>query len=138
MKKKIKKGFTILELLIVIIIISILATIGFTQYKRAIEIGRRGEARSVLSTLRSAEIAYHFENPSPAPYGSIAQIGVSAPTDCASQSTHYFSYSCDNAGKCCATRCTNGGKPPPVDASEGYTTCLAVEDYFTETGYGRM
>jgi prepilin-type N-terminal cleavage/methylation domain-containing protein len=132
-----KKGFTILELIIAIIIISILATIGFIQYKRAIEIGRRGEAKSILSTLRSAEIAYQFEHPSPPSYGSILEIGVSAPTDCASQSTHYFSYFCNSSnGTCTATRCTSGGKPPP--ASPGYAITLSINENFFETGYGRM
>lgn len=121
-----------------IIIISILATIAFSQYKNAVEIGRSGEAKSVLGTLRSAEIGYHFEHPSS--YGSITEIGVSAPTLCVGQSTHYFSYSCDSAaGTCCATRCTSGGKPPPEDANEKYTICLPIDKTFIETyqtGYG--
>ncbi|MBM3244216.1 MAG: prepilin-type N-terminal cleavage/methylation domain-containing protein [Candidatus Omnitrophica bacterium] len=104
-----RRGFTLLELIIVIIIIGVLATLGFTQYTKMVEKGRAGEARALLGTLRTAERAYSLE------YGAytatIANMGVEAPVGCA-QATHYFSYACAATGTCTATRCTAGGKPP--------------------------
>jgi len=104
-----KRGFTLLELIIVIIIIGVLATLGFTQYTKVMEKGRAAEARVILGTLRTGERAYNLE------YGvfsgTIADLGVDAPAVCAT--THYFSYACALAtGTCTATRCIAGGKTP--------------------------
>ena len=105
-----KNGFTIVELIIVVIIIGILASIGLTQYNKVVEKGRASEARMILGTLRSAEIAEYTENGS---YVVLASLGVAAPADC-SQTTHFFSYACTTAaGQCTATRCGTGtGKTP--------------------------
>jgi prepilin-type N-terminal cleavage/methylation domain-containing protein len=46
-------GFTLLELIIVLIIVGVLATLGIMQYQAAIEKSRGAEARQTLSTLRS-------------------------------------------------------------------------------------
>jgi type IV pilus assembly protein PilE len=127
-----KKGFTILELIIVIIIIGVLATLGFNQYRNAIENARGAEARSVLSTLRSSQIAYRSEHPV---YANLEQINVNAPADC-NQTTHYYFYSCDtNTGTCTATRCIAGGKPPAAD--QKCKISLPIDEPLTEQcGYG--
>lgn len=116
-----RKGFTLLELIIVIIIIGILATFGFTQYTKVMEKGRSGEAKMILGDLRTAQEAYRLE------YGAytavIANLSVSAPTACAN--THYFSYDC-TATTCTATRCQANGKPPQVAAADAYTVVLTL------------
>ncbi len=102
------KGFTLVELIIVIIIVGILAAVGLSQYTKAIEKGRAAEARIVLGNLRGAEIAEMNEN---GLYVVAGSLSVGAPTACAA--THYFSYACAAAtGTCTATRCVAGGKPP--------------------------
>lgn len=60
MKKKIM-GFTLLELVIVIIIIGILATLGFAQFSRMIERSRGAEARSVAGSIRTQAAAIWAE-----------------------------------------------------------------------------
>lgn len=111
-----RKGFTLLELIIVIIIIGVLATLGFTQYTRMVEKGRTAEAKAILGTLRSAEEAYRLE------YGNytatIGNLAVDAPADC-TNTTHYFSYGV-TATQATATRCVTGGKIPQGPAG-GYT-----------------
>jgi prepilin-type N-terminal cleavage/methylation domain-containing protein len=102
-----RKGFTLIELIVVIIIVGILASVGMSQYTKVVEKGRAAEARLILGSLRSAEIAENTENGS---YNTVANLGVGAPTACAT--THYFSYACTTAGLCTATRCTSGGKTP--------------------------
>ena len=114
-----KKGFTLIELIVVIIIVGILASVGLTQYTKVVEKGRAAEARLILGSLRTAEIAENMENGA---YQGVANLDVAAPTDC-SATTHYFSYSCDNTGTCTATRCTSGGKTP---SGPSYTKTLAV------------
>lgn len=87
-----RKGFTLLELIVVIIIIGILATLGFTQYTKTLEKGRATEAKFLLGQIRSSQTAYNLE------YGSyatdIAYLAVGAPTTCTQ--THYFNYSVSN------------------------------------------
>jgi len=104
-----RKGFTLVELIIVIIIVGILASIGLTQYNKVVEKSRAAEARMILGTLRTAEIAEYNESGS---YKDVAGLGVGAP-DGTCLSTHFFSYSCATpSGTCTAVRCTGGtGKP---------------------------
>jgi len=114
-----RKGFTLVELIIVIIIVGILASIGLSQYNKVVEKSRAAEARMILGTLRSAQIAEYMENGA---YVVAASLGVGAPAACAS--THFFSYACTTDGTCTATRCTTGGKPQ--DGTTAWTKSLTV------------
>ena len=113
-----KRGFTFLELIIVIIILGILATLGFSQYTKLIERGRTAEAKLVLGTIRSAEETYFAENS--AYTGTITDLLVSVPTACTV--TSYFSYG-TTAAVATATRCSAGGKAPQGPATP-YTITL--------------
>ncbi|MBU4418270.1 MAG: prepilin-type N-terminal cleavage/methylation domain-containing protein [Candidatus Omnitrophica bacterium] len=126
-----RRGFTLIELIIVIIIVGILASVGMTQYTKVVEKGRAAEARMILGTLRTAEIAENTENGA---YVTIAGLGVLAPTVCAP--THFFSYDCVAAtGTCTATRCLAGGKAPQGTAP-AYTKTLDVAGLWTgSAGY---
>ncbi len=116
-----KKGFTLLELIVVIVIIGILATLGFTQYSMVVERGRAAEGLSILGLIRKAEIAYNLENGT---YTiNITQLSVSVPTSCTS--THYFWYTLHNDGtwRAEADRCTSRGKSPNWSAP-GYCNVI--------------
>lgn len=54
-----KKGFTLLELIVVIIIIGILSAFAVPQFFRTAERSRTGEATSILGTLRAAQMRYY-------------------------------------------------------------------------------
>jgi type IV pilus assembly protein PilE len=111
-----KKGFTLLELIIVIIIVGILATLGFVQYSAVIEKARGTEARAVISTLRSQVAAKAMAGETGAYTGTA--LGVTTdliPPACVK--TNYFNYSVSNcsSSSCTfiATRCTGtSGKQP--------------------------
>lgn len=110
-------GFTLIELVVVIIIVGILAAMGFTQYTKMVEKGRTAEAKSVLGSLRTAQRARHLEVGT---YTNvIANLPVEAPTACTA--THFYSYTCDAAGACTANRCTAGGKTPNAAAAHSIT-----------------
>jgi len=53
-----KKGFTLLELIIVVIVIGILASIALPRFIRVAERARIGEAKSILGSMRSSQIRY--------------------------------------------------------------------------------
>lgn len=131
-----KRGFTLLELVVVVIILGILATLGFTQYTKMVEKGRTAEAKMILGQLRTAEAAYNQQ------YGAytsdILALAVNAEANC-TQTTHYFSYSL-NAGAttATATRCSTAGsgKTPALGAAS-YTVTLtfAGGDFGGTPGY---
>lgn len=117
-----RKGFTLMELIIVIIILGVLATIGFSQYQKVVEKGRTSEAKTILGQLRTSQEAYFLEHNFYAT--SLDDLGVSAPSACVP--THYFQYRVDVGGGpnfvVTAERCTGGGKTP--DATLNYIVSL--------------
>ena len=113
-----RQGFTLIELIVVIIIVGILASVGMTQYTKMVEKGRATEARVVLGSLRTAQIGQNFEYGS---YAVMASLGIGAPATCTT--THYFSYACTTDGTCTAIRCAAAGKTPNTTA---YTKNLTV------------
>ncbi len=57
-----RAGFTLLELLIVVIIVGILASLAIPTYQKTVEQGRATEAIANLNILRGAEVIYFKEN----------------------------------------------------------------------------
>lgn len=51
-------GFTLLELLVVVIIVGILASVALPQFGKATDRAREVEAKNVLASLLSAELVY--------------------------------------------------------------------------------
>ena len=127
-----KKGFTLLELIVVIIIIGILATLGFTQYTKVIERGRTAEAKALLGQMRTAQEAYKQQNG--AYTATIGDLAVEAPTACAT--THYFKYS-TTAVLGTATRCltTETGKTPGSATAYTITIDYAAGTWGGTAGY---
>ncbi len=76
-----RSGFTLLELLMVVIIIGILASIALPQYFKASERARLGEALQVLATVRGSEQRYKAQTASiPQIYtGVLDDLDVSVP-----------------------------------------------------------
>jgi prepilin-type N-terminal cleavage/methylation domain-containing protein len=119
-----QKAFTLLELMIVIIIVGVLATLGVTQYQAAIERARGAEARSAISQLRSTCAGSYIQDRSVAGCTNAA-LGIGTNSDqvpSACRATNFFSYGAVATGTniitFTATRCTGtNGKQPGGSAA---------------------
>lgn len=113
-----RRAFTLLELIVVIIVLGILATLALTQYGSTIERTRGAEARAILGMVRFQGLAFRMDKGDVSLFGAQqAGIGLSydeAPSAC--RGSHYFTYSIVTSGTNVltgiATRCTVSGKTP--------------------------
>ena len=60
--KKVKQGFTLIEMLVVVLVIGTLVSIALPQYDKAVARSRAAEIWSILPTLRSAAEEYCLAN----------------------------------------------------------------------------
>jgi prepilin-type N-terminal cleavage/methylation domain-containing protein len=139
--RNLKKGFTLLELLIVIIVIGLLSALGLTQYSVVVERSRGAEARQILGQLRSICGALYMNSRSNLPClgGNVTNLGLGdnagevPNTVCAN--SHFFRYETSAVGTddviFTATRCAVGtGKTP--GCGTGTRTLVLTVDYAGE------
>ncbi len=95
-----KKGFTLAELLIVIVILGIMGAIAMPRFYKQKEKGVVAEAINMLSAIRQGELAFKLESPTSDYYTGAdwGQIGIDMPA------TNRFSYAVSSAGLITATR----------------------------------
>ncbi|MDD5691932.1 MAG: prepilin-type N-terminal cleavage/methylation domain-containing protein [Candidatus Omnitrophica bacterium] len=125
-----KHGFTLIEIIIVIIIVGILAAVGIDQYGKTVEKGRSAEAKMIIGKVRTLAYQYHLENGAMTGLANAnVNIGVGSdqiPSAC--RGTYYFSYqawACDNPTRIVcvwAKRCTSGGKSP-----QSSSACISLK-----------
>lgn len=135
-----KRGFTLLELMVVILIINVLATLGLSQYGPMIEKARGAEARVILGNLRTLAAAHRMQygalNASTGgPFFDDTMVGIDPlgtdpdmlPGACAP--THLFNYAVSVTGAdtvyLIANRCEAGGKDPDAPTGRGFSIKLA-------------
>lgn len=121
-----RKAFTLLELIVVIIVIDIVVTLVIKQYSYIVEQQRTTEAVANISQMRKYARAYYMEN------GTITTITASdlnignkadqLPNSC--DQNHYYSYrlarKTDTDMSIDITRCMSGGKIPNYSGSKTY------------------
>lgn len=80
------KGFTLVELMIVVAIIGVLAMIAYPSYQGSVLKGNRSEAISKLTEMRVLQEKWRANNTT---YGTLANIGVNA-------NGTYYTFSVEN------------------------------------------
>lgn len=84
--KSLKKGFTLVELMVVIVIIGILAALAIPRFLGATNKTKATEFKPILKQIYTLEEAYKQENPS-GKYGTLQAIGFDSPG-----ANAYFNY----------------------------------------------
>jgi prepilin-type N-terminal cleavage/methylation domain-containing protein len=93
------KSFTLVELIIVIIIVGILASIGLTQYNLVIEKSRTTEAKTRIAAMRNLVSAYYFEQGSLSGI-AMSDLGIDGAASCSSAGYYFYDYDCDGGAPC--------------------------------------
>lgn len=73
-----QRGFTLVELAIVIVIIGVLASFGVPRFRDAVERSKAGEAMNYLSSVRAAQERYHAREGTYA--SQMSDLDISIPT----------------------------------------------------------
>ena len=131
-----RQGFTLLELLVVVIVIGILASLAVPRFLKTIEKARIAEAKTWLGVIRSSEFRYRLDNSA---YTTTLTLLDS--DDPNSVTPRYYNYTaaladpglCTAAGSAppngfwiVATRVSTQGRPlPPPGVPNGYIVELS-------------
>lgn len=101
-KNKQNKGFTLIELMVVILIIAVLGAMGMVAYGQANKSARDGKRKADIESIRQALILYRTENGCyPASHNSIVPTYISTmPTD-PQPSSYSYGYSPTNGWITC-------------------------------------
>lgn len=86
---KTQKGFTLIELMVVVAIIGILAAIAWPNYTQYVKRGKAAEATSILADLKIRMEQYFQDNKTYADTG-----GLTAPCSPAAGVAKYFTFAC--------------------------------------------
>lgn len=132
-KKLSQKGFTIVELLIVIVIIGILAALVFVQFNNSQKKARDAERKSDLRQLAGKLAEYNAEKGSyPAAQTNVTNLcgsvltGVPAATCVDPKAGVSYTYTPKDAG-CDGTNCTGYTLGATLENEENGTTAYTVD-----------
>lgn len=85
-----KRGFTLLEVLVVVIIIGILAAIALPQYVSTIEKARSGEAVANIGAIRTALDRYWYQNVGMPVDNDFAALDIDNPNNQTNRLWNYY------------------------------------------------
>ena len=124
MQNQTRKGFTLVELAVVIVIIGVLAAFGVPRFLKSVERSKAAEAFAYLSAVRAAQERYQAREGTYADNMSKLDINVSTPK--------YFTAGAITAGASSSLQDSWTMTLTRLGASAGYGDYTVV---FTEDGY---
>lgn len=74
--RKIRQGFTLVELLVVVLIIAILAIYGAPNYLKSVETGKATDALGMVTMIANANRMYNSDNPGNWASGAMATANI--------------------------------------------------------------
>ena len=129
-----KKGFTMIELLIVIIIVAVLASVAIPMMTANVERAKKSEAVAALGAIRSAERIIMAEGTA---YVAAADIKTLSGINAGDLNGTYFSEDCyavaiGGGGTTFTATCTPASslvaKSPLAGEVTGYTTVITINE----------
>ncbi len=78
-KRELSAGFSLIEMMIVVVMIGILATMAYPRLERYLTSSRQNEAKTNLMAIYTAQKVYHASNRGYA--SDIQQLGVETPSE---------------------------------------------------------
>jgi type II secretion system protein G len=127
------KGFTLLELILVVIVIGILATLAVPQFTDLAEKARAAEAINTIGAIKTAQDLYKIETNS---YTStIGDLSVTVPT---SGATTYWTYSLEAGANATewGTIAVRSSKKAPTSPPQGQNITMSWNDSTGSTWSG--
>ena len=125
-----RRGFTLLELLMVVIIIAILAAIALPQYLKVAERSRSAEAMQILASVRSSEGRFRASSAASLYTTDLTTLDIGVP---ASTSNWAFTVSGTAAGSNGVATRTPGGATIETNLDDG-VTCSSDPQYGLTVG----
>ena len=131
--RKGSEGFTLLELLMVVIIIGILASIALPTYLRTAERARAGEALTMLGAIRASDVRFRTQDQGQAYTTDFTLLDVDVPNNGQGVfQTGLWTFTLTGAGATAtatATRRITGGARIDINLDTGQTCTSDVAQY---------
>ena len=108
------KGFTLLELLIVVVVLAVLAGLALPQYLKTVGRSKEAEGWQTLAGIRSAIIRYYSEAEILPTDNTAAELDIDDPNDSTLQPNSWFTYTYEGVaatGNFTATATPGGNNP---------------------------
>lgn len=121
-----KKGFTLLELIIVVIVIGILVSIALPQMINVAERGRSSEGVANLGAFRDAQLRYYAQ--------WSAYTGTVTNLDVTLTAVRYFTYVANGAATDTNTCATATRNTTDIGSFGAYTLCITPNGAITCNG----